>query len=385
MLKLLYLVNQRIPTEKAYGIQISKMCEVFADAGLEVTLVAPRRGRGQIPDIFDYYSVKRNFKICYLDPPDFYWPGRLDLFAFWLKNIFSAWALARYSTRMQADVIYSRDELPLFFVSFLKPNRKLAFEAHKFSRRKRMFYNRFKTKGIKIMAISNGLAGEFLKQDFNSVNLSVAPDGVDAKTIEEEANKPLSKEEARRKLGLPLDSGVAVYIGGLYRWKGVYTLADAAKILPVVNFIVVGGGQGEAKFRDYLTKNRITNLRNTGYIKEKEVLRYYRSAADVLLLPNTAEEKLSEFYTSPLKLFEYMASQRPIVASDLPAVREILNENNAILVKPDNPQALAGGIKTALESERAETLSREAFKAVKNYTWQSRARNIVEFVSKWNF
>ena len=78
-----------------------------------------------------------------------------------------------------------------------------------------------------------------------------------------------------------------------------------------------------------------------------------------------------------------MASKRPIVASDLPSIREILNEGNAILVQPDNPQGLAEGIRKVLENKNlAEKISARAFRDVQNYTWQKRAENILEFISQ---
>jgi hypothetical protein len=69
-----------------------------------------------------------------------------------------------------------------------------------------------------------------------------------------------------------------------------------------------------------------------------------QAAADVLLLPNTGQNAMSARYTSPLKLFTYMASGIPIVASDIPSVREIVDDASALLVAPDDAEALAEGI-----------------------------------------
>ena len=84
----------------------------------------------------------------------------------------------------------------------------------------------------------------------------------------------------------------------------------------------------------------------------------------------------------PLKLFEYMASKRPIVASDLPSIKETLrNEKNAILVKPDNPQALAEGIKRVLiDKELADRISEQAFKDAQEYSWEKRSGRIFKFM-----
>jgi glycosyltransferase involved in cell wall biosynthesis len=82
-----------------------------------------------------------------------------------------------------------------------------------------------------------------------------------------------------------------------------------------------------------------------------------------------------------MKMFEYMASQRPIVASDLPSIREVLSENNAVLIEPDNPQSLAEGIKKALtDKELSQRISQQTQTDVEEYTWDKRAQKILEFI-----
>jgi len=76
-----------------------------------------------------------------------------------------------------------------------------------------------------------------------------------------------------------------------------------------------------------------------------------------------------------------MAARRPIVASDLPSVREILNEKSAMLVKPDDPEALAEGIQKVLEyGESGHKLAENAFQEARLYTWEKRAEKILEFM-----
>ena len=108
----------------------------------------------------------------------------------------------------------------------------------------------------------------------------------------------------------------------------------------------------------------------------------YQAAADVLVLPNTAQAAISREHTSPLKLFEYMAAGRPIVASDLPSLREVLRHgDNAWLMQPDDPAALAQGIQHLLaEPALAARLAAQAQEEVQAYTWEQRAANILRFV-----
>ena len=82
-----------------------------------------------------------------------------------------------------------------------------------------------------------------------------------------------------------------------------------------------------------------------------------------------------------MKLFEYMASGVPIIASDTPSIREVLNNNNAMLVKPDDAEALWGGICKLLKDDALGVkISSKSLADSKNYAWGSRASNILDFI-----
>ena len=104
----------------------------------------------------------------------------------------------------------------------------------------------------------------------------------------------------------------------------------------------------------------------------------YLAAADVLVLPTSAREPIGARFTSPLKLFEYMAAGRPIVASDVPSSREVLTEETAIFVRPDSVSSLAEGISRALRDQAfSSNISNNARELVKQYTWSRRAEIIL--------
>lgn len=372
--KLIYIANLRLPTEKAYGIQIAKTCEAFAELGINLTTVAPYRISKIKDDFFDYYSVKRNFNFKKLFSLDFYLSGKLNMFAFGLKNFISAIILSIYAIVRKPDIIYSRDELPLFLLSFFRKN--LIYEAHRFSSSRRLFYRKFKNKNFKVVVITNHLKGDFIKMGFRAENVLVAPDGVDLG----EFDVDISKEEARSRVGLPLGAKIAMYTGHLFEWKGAAPLLEVARKfqnnLKDVLFVFVGGTDYDIeKFRK--KAEGLTNILILGRKPHKNIP-FFLKAADVLILPNKKDGGISSFYTSPLKLFEYMASNRPIVASDLPSVREVLNDSNTVFVLPDDVLALAKGIQQAFtDSSRSE----QAFLDVQQYTWQKRAKKILDFIS----
>src|SRR5947209_850217 len=103
--KLIYLANLRLPTEKAYGIQIAKMCEVLGGLGIEATLIAPFRWSDIKEDFFDYYSVRKNFAFRILTSPDFDWPGELNKLSFNIKSFISALNLVGYAPKPDSSLI----------------------------------------------------------------------------------------------------------------------------------------------------------------------------------------------------------------------------------------------------------------------------------------
>ena len=105
--------------------------------------------------------------------------------------------------------------------------------------------------------------------------------------------------------------------------------------------------------------------------------------ASVLVLPNQASA-ISTRFTSPLKLFEYMAAGRAIVASDLPSIREVLNDRvNALLVTPGDAHALAEAIRSLLSDRGlARRLAEAAAKAAPQYGWDRRAERLEALFTK---
>jgi glycosyltransferase involved in cell wall biosynthesis len=380
-MRLIYLVNQRIPTEKAYGVQISKMCEAFSDAGVEVTLLAPFRKSLVKENIFDYYSLKNNFKFKRVWSFDFYLPGSLDRLAFWIKNLMSALILSLRAWLKRPDIIYSRDELVVFLLSFTKVN--VVFEAHKFAEAKKFFYRRFLGRNLKIVTISKGIKDEFVRNSFNPSNILVAHDGVDI----EKFSIDTEQDELRKELGLPLNSKLVGYVGSFSTFgmpKGLDILLKAmAKVKSQeVKLVMVGSSVNPSEVKEYYDLTESLGIKDkiifVGKVPYGQVPKYLK-ALDILVAPYP-DQFHYRHYMSPLKIFEYMASGRPMIVSDLPSIREVLNEKTATLVRPDNPGELAKAVDLLVSDEQMrKALSEVALEEVKHYSWGKRARHILEF------
>lgn len=376
MLRFAYIANARIPTEKAHGVQIMKMCEALAYQDARIELILPKRINSIRENAFDYYKVKRLFSIVRVACIDLLFLALFKSFSYWLESVSFSFFLGLYFLlHRSVDIIYTRDLLSLIFLS--KRQSLLICEVHNFPQKVGWFYLYLVKKVDKLVVISHGLEEDLIKLGVEPQKILVAPDGVDI----EQFNVADSQAECRKKLHLPLDKKIAVYAGHLYPWKGVFTVLEAAKYLPEVLFVFVGGTKDDLhSFQAKVAQAGLPNILITGHKKNEEIP-YYLKAADILLLPNSAGEKISSRYTSPLKLFEYMASGVPMVASDLPSLREILNEDNAILVKPDNAEDLAGGINQVLQNkEFVDKIAKKSQQDVLEHSWKERAKQIKDFI-----
>lgn len=372
MSKLIYIANIRLPTERAHGIQIMEMCAAFARQGLEVELVVPRRTNTIKEEPFAYYHIDRLFKITRVYSLDLISFGRigflLQTFSFLVSVVFRVLFIVKKRNEI---IFYSRQEAVAYLLSMLGLN--VLWETH--MGHDNYFVRSVISRNVPIVAITSGLKG--LYASHGAKNILVAPDAVNIEQFQIED----TREDARKKLGLPEGSKIVMYTGHLYSWKGVDILALAARSLaPDIRVVFVGGME-----KDILSfKKRYGDIENIMMLGNKphQDIPLYLRAADVLVLPNSAKEEISELYTSPMKLFEYMASGTPIVATRLPSLLEVLNERNAILVNPDSPEDMARGINDMLsDMQHADALSEQARIDVELYSWEKRAKNILEFVA----
>ena len=149
-------------------------------------------------------------------------------------------------------------------------------------------------------------------------------------------------------------------------------------------FLIIGGLESDIKiYRDIVARKNLENFKIVGFVSQS-VVPLYLFAADALVIPYTSEMTIqggtnATGFTSPLKLFEFMASRRPIVATNLPTVSEILHDNiNAVVVDPDSVDSLYQGIKGVLEDEALGTkIAVQAAADVERYTWEERVKKIL--------
>ena len=394
-MRLLYLSNARIPTEKAHGLQIAKMCEAFSACGVETVLIHPQRVQSALfqntPSIWDYYGLRYRFQrltLFSLDwaTPSAGWLSDHDAIRHFVQTYSYGFVLLSWLLRNlhPNDVIYTRPGHLEPFLSYVSLRHPVFCELHNWpiSKISRVFL-RFLARGARgLIVINKGLKKTLMEAGVPISKILVAPDGVDLALFQSH-HKERNKAVANLLLQKPKGKKWIVYAGHLYEWKGIRILLDSSRYIKVDHEVLVVGGLPEdvEKWQKYCVENDLHHVRFVGHVPPVAVPRFLK-AADVLVLPNSAKTELSRTFTSPLKLFEYMLSGRPIVASRLPSLEEILKDRyNALLFEPDNPVDLGQKVTSVLgRFQEAKEIAMNAKDFVEKFSWYNRAQQILEFI-----
>jgi glycosyltransferase involved in cell wall biosynthesis len=230
--------------------------------------------------------------------------------------------------------------------------------------------------------ISNALRDLLLKKipEARDLEIVVAHDGVDIERFQHLDDTETAKRKANRDFTRP----VAGYAGHLYAGRGIEIILACAKALPDWDFVIAGGTPEDVRaYTNQATQLKLTNIEFWGFIPNS-ALAEKLSIADVLLMPYQKSVSVSSGaldtvqWMSPLKMFEYMAMGRAIISSDLPVLREVLNEKTATLVDPTDPTAWTEALHSLRTIEARRPLIEAALKSVDQYTWRKRAESIMD-------
>ncbi|HVW71532.1 MAG TPA: glycosyltransferase [Candidatus Paceibacterota bacterium] len=292
-----------------------------------------------------------------------------------LKSIALGWRYARFIAREHITHVYCREERLLFFITLFSRMRgtvpQYFFEAH-WIQDTYMF--RRAVHHAHVIAITHALGDDLRALGVPESNITIAPDGVD---LARYTNAP-TRAEARTRYGIPSDAFVVGYTGSFTKhhdWKGVDTLLAAAPLMPEAQFWLVGGAPEEVAA---LQSEVPANVRLEGFVEAADIPSV-QVACDVLVLPTKKGSTMAERHTSPLKLFEYMASGTPIIASDLPSAREVLTDATATWFVSGEAASLRSAIAAVQQDvPAAHHRALAALEAVRAYTWDARASAIIQ-------
>lgn len=378
-MRIIYLSNARLPSEKGNTVQSMQQCEALGRRASVEFWHPFRHNAMSAGDLFAFYGVAPTFTLRQLPSWDLPTLRRLwPRLGFLVQSLSFSTACALRLLRERDAVVYTRNAFDLIWVPLLAAARRaprVFFEDHDGFFRRPSPLRRFLIRHVAGVLVTTAAHAElYLVGGIPGDRLLIAPNGVAPERFRLPPRRAVPGKMRR-----------VLYVGNLFPWKGVYTLAQAARSLPAEYALTLVGGSPEAAgpFRAFLAAQGLNGrITLAGYVPPPEVASHL-AGADILVLPNSARHPLSSTFTSPLKLFEYMSAGRPIVAADVPAVAGILiHERNAILVKPDDAQALAEGIRTIGEDPAlGARLAEQAARDVAPYTWEARTGKVTAFIA----
>lgn len=359
------IAGSTIPSDTANSLQVMKACQALSQLEHQVTLLVPGSKKTSV-DLRTHYGLQTEFLIEWLSSSS--------------RRMFT-WDAVRRAHRLKADLLYSwfpqsavfglLGKLPVIFEIHIQPTGLFGPLWH------RAFAN---LRGHKRLASITQALVNILERDFGmrffKNEVVIAPNGVD---LERFASLP-DPVTARREIGLR-EVPTVMCTGHLYAGRGAELFLALAKSLPQAHFVWVGGRPDDVKIWEQ--KAASDNITFTGFIPNQS-LPLYQAAADILLMPygrsilgssGTAD---SASVASPMKMFEYMAAGRAIISADLPVIREVLNEQNALFCEPESSDSWKFALETLLNDEtKRAALGRQAEQDVQGYTWLARAKRIL--------
>ena len=363
-----YIVSNRIPSARANGYAIMKLCEEWGRLGHTVRLVVPDRKHSSKEDPFRYYGVKPLFTILRPSAGDFL--GKHQTFVrLWYAVDMLSYMYALLGVRFsQDDIVYTRE----YLLALVLPKNNLFLEMHTLPN-SGFLIRRALQRARGIITISAGVRDALVRLGVSAQKIQVAHDGVDLQMF----SRAVPDRTEWGKFGIDSHKKIVLYTGHFYEWKGADTLVEAAAFIPRNAHVVLMGAADEELLQ-------YGGLQNVSIVPHQpfELVPQFLKSADVLVLPNSGKHAISREHASPLKLFEYMAAGVPIVASDVPSIREILDDASAFWFTPDDAESCARTVAYALSHEtEAKERSARARAIVEKYTWHARAASIVSFVS----
>jgi glycosyltransferase involved in cell wall biosynthesis len=231
-----------------------------------------------------------------------------------------------------------------------------------------------------IIAVSRSVASKLVLRGVDEKKIHIVPNGVSPDSFNAARCDP---DEIRMKYGLQ-DDLVIGFVGGMAPWHGVNFLVEAAREIlatqPKSRFLIVGGGENSVSEiqKTASADGVLDRFIFTGWIKHEQVASHL-AVMDIVIAPYSPMESNS-IYFSPLKVFEYMAMGKPVVASRIDQLAEIFQDGNEImLIEPGNVKELTGAIlKLASDPKRGQEMGLNAQKKVLDtYTWEKTVTKII--------
>lgn len=376
-MKITYIENVRIPSERAHAYQITTTCAWMARLGQSVTLINPDRAGSD--DVFRFFGLPdllfRHERIASWDPLT----KRIHPFKsieYFLQRASFIRKARAFVRSHSTDVWYTRDLTMVdSFIGY--SNRPWFVELHDEPATNMARWNRVKDSITGFIVISSGLRDRLIELGVASNRIMLAPDGFEP----HEFDSMGSRIELRRKYGIPEHAFVLFYQGSFYPWKGVDGIVRCWSETELNAHLVLMGGPADERKRimRLIPIEAADRIHVIPTLPRKEGISTH-AIGDIGLLASSPEQKVGHSYTSPLKLFEYLAAGLPILASDVPSSRDVLTEEVARFFGKGEASFLESFASVRTDSEWIKLASDRARSFVEPYSWERRTRAILQFI-----
>jgi len=373
-MRIVYAYDERLPLGMARDVYVVRTCHALAQAGHQVRLLVAR-GRLRAPELLAHYGLAPAEGLLIQGLPSLRWGPGLGWGA--VFHLAARGALRRLAQQDEVDVVLTST---LELAAALRPGRRRrhlhVYDLHALQGREadgpvRQIERRILSEVDGIVVTTRALA-EALRELYRPPGpIEVIPPACPAAPAA--APPPPYRPGAE-----PFRVG---YTGQLHRLQGLEVSLEALARLPDVELHLVGGSaEDQARLRGVAERCRVAErARFHGFVSPRELPEVV-APFHALLLPPLAQG--GRPYETPMKLFEYFTYRRPIVASDLPSVRELLvHGETGWLVPPGDPAALADALET-LRRDRGlvRDLADAAYAEVARYSPGARAERLVGFL-----
>ena len=377
-MRIYFLSGSLLPSMEASGVNVMKTCDALARNGHEVTLFARRNGTDDVASVRQRYGVSDDVRLVLLGaatPPRELWIRRRDTFD---RNVRYPLAVTRALRRLPApDLLYGRHIYSMIPASLAWPAVPMIFELHQVrgSRGGRIAERWLFRRPAFIGAAA---ISEALIADYRAVYADLA--GLELFLVRNGADPPRADLPTAALGGRPGVRRIG-YAGSLFEGKGMETVAAVAARLPEADFHVVGGTTADIASWRARTAG-LANVIYHGFVDNAQVPACL-AAMDVILAPpriQTSPMTGRDFgrWESPLKIFQYMAAGKPIIASDIPIVREILRDGVTALLAPvEDIDAWVAALRRLEDPALAQRLGEAAQSDhARRFTWAAKAQAI---------
>lgn len=368
-MRIAYLSASVVPSDTASSVQVMKMTAAFATLSHDAALFCRLPPRDKVKVSYEDYGVAPDFRIVRSGWPNIRLLGGL-VYGMRVKSVLA--------NEAPVDLIYGRDIYSM--LRCLKFNVPMVFEAHMMPQNRvhRMMERRLLSSDNvrRLICISHRLRERYLSlfPFLDPGSVIVAPSGGD---------HPCGKQAERAPLPGRPDAFQVGYVGQLHRGKGTEIIIPLAARLPEMDFHVIGGS--EARITYWRQRSNSSNVYFHGFVPHR-LIGWYLHAFDVVVAPAQAitmaygERQDIGMWMSPLKIFEYMSHGKPIVASDLPVLREVLHHGaNCLLCPPDSLEKWEAALRWLQASPEARQLLGEAARVdfIQKYSYDTRAARVI--------